>query len=131
MDQDWIKLYIHFNRELCCDLKGIEPLLPTRRKDRRGIEAGIGYLEAKEREIRGNEKNSNWTWPQIKASKKEIRKMVAIALEIVVKFFFSNFLYTFGGELYQQSFGGPIRSRLTMAFSRLAMQAWYEKYRDI
>ena len=70
----------------------------------------MSSTEAKEREIRGNLKDSNWTWPSNKASKREIKKLVAIALEIAVKFFFENFLYKFGGEVYLQSFGGAYRS---------------------
>ena len=131
IDEDWVKLYIHLNRGLASDISEIEHLLPYRRKGRRGVEAGMGSMEAKEREIRGNQKESNWTWPCNKATKREIKKLVAIALEIVIKFFFENFIYTFGGEYYMQGFGGPIGARLTMAVSRLVMQSWYEKYRKI
>ena len=95
------------------------------------MEAGMGLIEAKEREIRGNETDSNWTWPKNRASKGEIRKLIAAALEIVVKFFFKNFLYTFGGDVYEQGFGGPIGARLTMAVYRLVMQSWHEHYREI
>ena len=84
-----------------------------------------------ERNIRGNEKKSNWSWPQNRATEKEKRKLVAAALEIAVKFFFDNFIYTFGGDCYKQGFGGPIGARLTMAVSRLIMQAWYESYSGI
>ena len=131
LDEDWLKLYIHLNRDIARDIKDIEHLLPARRKGRRGVEAGMGSTEAKEREIRGNSKESNWTWPNNKAIKGEVKKLAAIALEIVIKFFFENFVYTFGGEFYKQDYGGPIGARLTMAVSRLVMQSWYEEYRKI
>jgi len=72
--EDWIKVYINLNREKCEDIKEIEHLLPVRRKGRRGVEAGMGSIEAKERRIRGNETNSNWTWPENRATKLEVRK---------------------------------------------------------
>ena len=69
--------------------------------------------------------------PIIEQQRKKFRRLVALSLEICIKFFFSNFLYTFGGECYLQGYGGPIGARLTMAVSRLVMQAWYEKYKEI
>ena len=101
--------------------------MPWRRECRRGVEAGMGSIKAKEREIRGNELNSNWSRPDNRATKEELKKRIAMALEICIKFFITNFLYTFGGECYLQGFGGPIGARLTMAVSRLIMQDWYEK----
>ena len=59
-DDEWIHLYIHLNRNLCTDITHIEHLLPCRRKGRRGREAGMGSIEAKERRIRGNEADRNW-----------------------------------------------------------------------
>ena len=56
LDEDWIKLYIHLNRENCTNIGEIEHLLPVRRKGRRGIEAGMSSLEAREREIRKTRK---------------------------------------------------------------------------
>ena len=31
LDEDWIKLYVHLNRENCTDISEIEHLLPVRR----------------------------------------------------------------------------------------------------
>ena len=50
------------------------------------------------------------------------------ALEIAIRFFFDNFTYTFGRELYIQNFGGPIGARLTMCVARLVLQQWREDY---
>ena len=54
-----------------------------------------------------------------------------MCLEIAINFFFTNFVYTFGGEFFLQKFGGPIGARLTMAVSRLVMQAWYDEFKEI
>ena len=131
LDEDWIRLYIHLNRHLCTEIEHIEHLLPNRRKGRRGREAGMGSIEGKERKIRGNKVDSNWTWPEVRLDKTDIRNLVAVALEIAINYFFTNFVYSFGGESYVQGFGGPIGARLTMAISRLVMQAWYEEFKEI
>ena len=131
LDDEWIRLYIHLNRKYWIDLENIEHLLPCRRKGRRGKEAGMSSVEAKERKIGGNEEESNWTWPEVKIESSDVRKLVAVALEIAVNYFFKNFVYTFGGEAYVQGFGGHIGARLTMAISRLIMQAWYEDFKKI
>ena len=52
-------------------------------------------------------------------------------LEIAIKFFFDNFVYTFGGEKYLQQSGGPIGARLTMAIARLVMQDWWDTFSQI
>ena len=51
--------------------------------------------------------------------------------EIAVRTVWQNFCYEFGGQIYLQSEGGPIGTRLTMACSRLVMQEWAEGYREI
>ena len=48
LDEDWIRLYIHLNRDLCTEIEHIEHLLPSRRKGRRGREAGMGVSRSKE-----------------------------------------------------------------------------------
>ena len=40
-------------------------------------------------------------------------------------------MYTFGGEIFVQMFGGPIGARITMAVSRLVMQEWKDQYNKI
>ena len=67
----------------------------------------------------------------MKLNETNVRKLIAVALEIAVNFFFNNFVYSFGGEAFVQRFGGPIDARFTMAISRLVMQAWYEEFRKI
>ena len=108
VDDKWVRLYIHLNRELTDDIKEIEHLLPTRRKGRKGVEAGMGSKECSERYVRDNEQDSNWTWPSEVVKRSDLKKLIAIIMEIAVKFFFKNFTYTFGGLDYLQAFGGPI-----------------------
>ena len=48
----------------------------------------------------------------------ERKKMVAIAMSVIVKKVLTNFLYTFGGEDRKQKSGGPIGDVLTQALSR-------------
>ena len=52
-------------------------------------------------------------------------------MEVAINFFFRNFTYKFGGEIFVQMFGGPIGARITMAVSRLVMQEWKERYDQI
>ena len=63
-------------------------------------------------------------WPQaIEYISKETKsKLMALAIECGVYFFFKNFL---------QMFGGPIGARLTMAVARLVMQEWKDTYDKI
>ena len=61
----------------------------------------------------------------------DIKKLMGCCLEIAVKFFFRNFVYTFGGEMYVQDFGGPIGARLTMCLARVVLQAWSEEFSSI
>ena len=115
------------NREEASGISEIEHLLPKRTPGRRGKEAGMGSLEAKRREVRGSGEG-NWIWPDKLPNVKETKALIGIALEIAVKLVFTNFVYTFGGENYLQSFGGPIGARLTMCASRLVMQDWHENF---
>ena len=70
----------------------------------------------------------NWIWPETLPTVRETKILIGIALEIAVKLIFNNFVYTFGGESYLQSFGGPIGARITMCDSRLVMQDWHEHF---
>ena len=131
LDDEWMRLYIHLNRDKTHDISEIEYLLLRKRKGRRGRESGITSTEAKEKKIRGNDANSCWTWPDKTPTQRERKKIIAMCLEIAINFFFTNFVYTFGVEFFLQKFGGPIGARLTMAVSRLVMQAWYDEFKEI
>ena len=119
------------------DLKDVKHLLPKKRPGKRGAEPGIGSFECQRRYITdefkkgGKTVKSTWVWPEKEPSKEETRALIAIMLEIAVKFFFDNFVYTFGGDKYLQSSGGPIGASLTMAIARLVMQDWWESFDSI
>ena len=48
----------------------------------------------------------------------ETKKMIAIAVSLIVKQVMTNFLYTFGGKDMKQDSGGPIGDVLTQAMAR-------------
>ena len=56
---------------------------------------------------------------------------MGFAIEAAIRFFFENFVYTFGGKKYVQCSGGPIGARLTMAVARLVMQQWKDDFDEI
>ena len=60
-----------------------------------------------------------------------LAKLMGLAMEQAILFFFTNFTYTFGGKLYIQVGGGPIGARLTMVVARIVMQQWKEDYDEI
>ena len=131
IDIDWLRLYIHLNEKMADDISEVAHLLPFKKKGRRGKESGIGSLECKKRKLDIDSPKSCWDWPPVEVSEREKITLLSIALEISVKFFFENFTYTFGGEFYVQSSGGPIGARLTMALARLVMQSWGENFSRI
>ena len=105
LDEKWLSLYIHLNRDLCSDINKISHLLPRRRRGRRGPEAGMGSEECRQREIDETE-DSNWEWPMRQIfTKEDKRLLMGAALEIAVVFFFQNFTCNFGGKIFVQKFG--------------------------
>ena len=134
VDTRWLCMYIHQNRELSSDLSQVEKFLPRRRKGKRGPEPGLSSKECLKRYLECQYENgelSSWEWPENSPKGKEINQLVAIMLEIAIKFFFSNFTYTFGGETFLQCTGGPIGARITMCIARLVMQEWWDNFKLI
>ena len=74
---------------------------------------------------------SSCTWPNKTLTYKEVHKLMAIMLEIAVNHFFHSFVYTYGGEFFLQSSGGPIGARLTMCVARLVLQDWFDDFSEI
>ena len=56
--------------------------------------------------------------PRRKPTEAERKKMIAIAMSIIVEKVMAGFLYTFGGEDRRQASGGPIGDVLTQAIAR-------------
>ena len=68
--------------------------------------------------------------PKRKPTESERKKMVAIAMSLIVKKVMTNFLYTFGGEDRKQDSGGPIGDVLTKATSRHMGNEFDELFND-
>ena len=130
LDDTWLRLYVHLNREKI-DVSKVSHLLPSKKKGRRGKESGMSALECKKRHLVINGSKSCWEWPEIVVSEHEKKELLSLAMEVAILFFFENFTYTFGGEYYVQMSGGPIGARLTMALARLVMQDWSEQFSRI
>ena len=92
IDEDWLRLYIHMNIQFSSDISQIEHLLPKKRQGKRGVEPGMNSTEVKKRDL-NKSKDSSWSWPEKKLTKKDIHLMMAIMLEIAVKQFFKSFVY--------------------------------------
>ena len=55
-----------------------------------------------------------------------IKKAVCCMVEVGIRTSFSNFCYTFGGEVFHQQSGGPIGDRLTMIVAQYSqVEVWY------
>ena len=76
---------------------------------------------------------SKFRWPSSMdlISNNVKKKLMGFAMEVAVCFFFRNFTYAFGGDIYVQMFGGPIGARITMAVAKLVMQDWKDHYDQI
>ena len=57
-------------------------------------------------------------------------KLMGLAMEAAIVFFFGNFVYTFAGKKYLQRGGGPIGARLTMAVARIVKEQWKNDFDD-
>ena len=124
IDKKWLTLYIKLNEANISaeDLKDIDYLLPTR----------ISKMGRKPT-FTSYKIENKYRWPQNtdNITPKMLSKLMGLAMEHAVIFFFKNFTYTFGGKLFIQVGGGPIGARITMAVARLVMQDWKEKYNEI
>ena len=109
----------------------IEHLIPKKRPGRKGVESGMHSGECMKRHLVLDKKDSCWIWPDNEISNDDRRELLAISIEISIKFFFKNFMYNFGGEDLVQEDGGPIGARLTMAVAHLVLQEWSEKFSKI
>jgi hypothetical protein len=65
-----------------------------------------------------------WIFSPKSPSWSERKLMLSKAVEVGVRECFRNHLYTFNGQVYRQTEGGPIGLRLSMAISRLVMAMW-------
>ena len=68
-------------------------------------------------------------FPMCLPTEEQEKEILARVAEIGLRTIFENFCYAFGGEKYQQSSGGPIGARVTMAAARIVMQDFGEQWR--
>jgi hypothetical protein len=66
--------------------------------------------------------------PNICITQRDKREIISTVISIAVKVMFSTHVYTFGGEFYRQTSGGPIGLRSTCAVARLVMKVWDDKW---
>ena len=111
-------IYIKLNRNLTSRISNqVKRFLPVRKK-RQGVEPGMGS-EGLKREDGTEEKQ--WIFTERKITEQIEKEMMGLVAEIAIKILWKNYCYKFGGETKQQSEGGPIGQRPTMAASRLVM----------
>ena len=73
----------------------------SRKKGGRGVESGMGSREVRHnRYINDDDGKSCWDWLSYRATEIDKKKLLGCCIEIDTRFFFSNFVYTFGGENY-------------------------------
>ena len=111
--------YIAMNRQFTSELDEIEYMLPKRKKSK-GVTPGMtGEKVGTERD----DLDDQWCYPKAEEflSDEEKVKIRARVAEIGVRVLFEHFVYRWGGELFQQTSGGPIGCRVTMAVARIVM----------
>ena len=108
---------LNWTREECRS-SSLRRILPQRRYTR-GTRPGM-----KGAGPRGGTRGDceQWIFPCVKLEEWEIRELVGTVVEIMVTALFKKHFYSFGGEKYCQTKGGPIGLRATCAVARVAMQ---------
>ena len=125
IDVKTLMLYIKLNENMVKNIKvlnSIKRYLPVRRpRSNRG----------KKPTISSKNQNEKWIWPNLCIGRATLKRLMGVALGIVVKFIFENFVYTFGGRYFLQKKGAPIGNRISMCGAQITMQEWREKFIDI
>ena len=87
----------------------------------------------KGKEVLGREAGDEikWEFPKIEHTELEKRKLVAAVLEIGIRTIFKLHVYQFGGNLYEQTDGGPIGLRITGSCAKIMMGRWAVKVNTI
>ena len=74
--------------------------------------------------------DTQWVFKKNEPEGSKMRSLIAKVIEIAIRTSFSDHIYTFGGDIFHQTRGGPIESRLTMMCARLVMSWWVERAKD-
>ena len=96
--------------------------LPVRRKNR-GTQPGMSSKGMKNKEEMAEKQ---WYFPRNNPTEEVRRCLRGMVTEIAVRILWENYSYSFGGEIYLQSEGGPIGQRPTMAASRLVVNEFMD-----
>ena len=72
-----------------------------------------------------------WIFPEIVLTEVEKKRILAVVVRIGIEALFSTHLYTFGGEVFLQTKGGPIGLRATCGVARVLMNMWDEKWLEM
>ena len=119
---NWKKatIYIMANKNLVEGIdKDVRKYFPIR-KSNRGVTPGMTSEGMNNKEL---SEEKQWCFYMKNPEGKVVKKMP--------NSYKKNYCYNFGGKTYQQSEGGPIGQRPTMATSRLVMEDYFEKYSSI
>ena len=106
IDMKTLMLYIKLNEDKVKNTKilnSIKRYLPIRKpRSNRG----------KKPTISSKKQSEKWIWPSLSIGRNTLKRLMGVALGIVVKFIFENFVYTFGGKYFLQKRGAPIGNRI-------------------
>ena len=81
--------------------------------------------------ISSKNQSEKWIWPTLTIGRGTLKRLMGVALGIVLKFIFENFVYTFGGKYYLQKKGAPTGNRISMCGATLTMQEWRDEFKQI
>ena len=98
---------------------GVYQFIPWRRYSK-GETPGVTGKEALGSEL----KSDQWEFPDLTPSEHQVKLLVAACLGVGVAACFRLHTYTFGGKVFQQMRGGPIRLRLTCCVAKMRMINW-------
>ena len=108
-----------------CNKSKLRRVLPTKRGTR-GSRPGVRGA-GPSGPTRGDQEQ--WKFkPNLNIREAEKREIIARVIEIAVQVMFSTHVYTFGGDYYRQTTGGPIGLRSTCSVARLVMKVWDDKW---
>ena len=115
---------LNWTEEQCSNSK-LRRVLPRRRSNK-GTRPGVRGT-GPSGPTRGDQEQ--WRWrPNLKLKEAEKREILARVIQIAVNVMFRTHVYTFGGQTYRQTSGGPIGLRSTCAVARLVMKVWDDKW---
>ena len=126
IDIEKVTMYIRMNRKMTSNIGKLWRYLPYRKK-KGGVEPGMNSRGVKQ----DNEDNDQWIWPKVEIPEQDRTELIGVMLEIGIRVMFRNLVYSFGGEYYLQTEGGPIGIRGTGAVSKLITRDFCQKLKRV